>query len=245
MLSVHPRVCGERVLFEDAAMRDTGSSPRVRGTHVAAPGWLFSNRFIPACAGNAPTSTQRFGSRSVHPRVCGERLASGSTTRASGGSSPRVRGTHPGGVYASGFDRFIPACAGNAKRDDVQGSLATVHPRVCGERRTGISQPPPRCGSSPRVRGTRVVCISRMVQRRFIPACAGNAPRQGPPIWRLTVHPRVCGERGIVVGRARTAVGSSPRVRGTHQRLGRLVLRIRFIPACAGNANRHAAALAK
>ena len=50
---VHPRGCGERVTSSLSSMADTGSSPRVRGTHDCASGPVISRRFIPAGAGNA------------------------------------------------------------------------------------------------------------------------------------------------------------------------------------------------
>ena len=71
------------------------------------------------------------------------------------GSSPRVRGT-PDALHALvAEDRFIPACAGNA--------------------RTARSTSSPAAGSSPRVRGTPGEIFALQATQRFIPACAGNA----------------------------------------------------------------------
>ena len=112
----------------------------------------------------------------------------------------------------------------------------TVHPRVCGER--GRTLAPHVCdfGSSPRVRGTRERAACDDVKIRFIPACAGNARDNSRGCQVLTVHPRVCGERGANPMMSSTTDGSSPRVRGTlaHREIG--ILMERFIPACAGNA---------
>ena len=49
------------------------------------------------------------------------------------------------------------------------------------------------------------------------------------------VHPRVCGERGLLPRRWGDFCGSSPRVRGTGCRWHRGAEQRRFIPACAGN----------
>ena len=49
------------------------------------------------------------------------------------------------------------------------------------------------------------------------------------------VHPRVCGEHVRVLHRLRVIVGSSPRVRGTHESVSPSRKHCRFIPACAGN----------
>ena len=173
-----------------------GSSPRVRGTRDGGGHRLLDERFIPACAGNA--------TRSSSSRTWGL------------GSSPRVRGTHRRAGRPAARRRFIPACAGNACRSTPPNTLASVHPRVCGERSTTSSARSGCCGSSPRVRGTR--------------AGAGQGPQ------KKAVHPRVCGERDIGRISDELGIGSSPRVRGTRERRRRGGVVVRFIPACAGNA---------
>ena len=86
---------------------------------------------------------------------------------------------------------------------------------MCGELAAAFSQTRPRLGSSPRVRGTRLVVGF---------------------VWpRRSVHPRVCGELGNRAPVALDVDGSSPRVRGTPARRMLGVLSVRFIPACAGN----------
>ena len=91
------------------------------------------------------------------------------------------------------------------------------------------------CGSSPRVRGTRLYRGLQPIQLRFIPACAGNSHYGTVDGHTVPVHPRVCGEL-ITAARARSARrGSSPRVRGTPFRQRHLAVEGRFIPACAGN----------
>ena len=52
------------------------------------------DRFIPACAGNACQASHPTMLRTVHPRVCGERLPVSPIIVGIVGSSPRVRGTH-------------------------------------------------------------------------------------------------------------------------------------------------------
>ncbi len=113
-LAVHPRVCGERSKAWRTRNNMTGSSPRVRGTLPAKMLRYRGFRFIPACAGNAPTRCTTTSARSVHPRVCGERDDARAAKGGKGGSSPRVRGTlHPPAARRTD-QRFIPACAGNA-----------------------------------------------------------------------------------------------------------------------------------
>ena len=110
-----------------------------------------------------------------------------------------------------------------------------VHPRVCGEHRTGAMAKRADTGSSPRVRGTLRWLQQFIWFNRFIPACAGNT-RQ-PQLFGAVgaVHPRVCGEhRSPSIGYM-LSTGSSPRVRGTRTRQVRAHPSLRFIPACAGN----------
>ncbi len=73
--SVHPRWRGEhssRLEFLNAA---GGSSPLARGTQSRCPLPRYRIRFIPAGAGNTPTSTVSPNSPTVHPRWRGEHSA--------------------------------------------------------------------------------------------------------------------------------------------------------------------------
>ena len=234
---VHPRVCGERRLDVVGSENNAGSSPRVRGTPRLLPFVGRSERFIPACAGNAQRRRIRHRHRPVHPRVCGERGDKGIQGSGESGSSPRVRGTPVRLVVEIQRLRFIPACAGNASAPRSAQLLRAVHPRLCGERMLTPGDQQMGDGSSPRVRGTLLLASCR------------EAPR--------TVHPRVCGERALASISCIDMVGSSPRVRGTpvctciarreisvHPRVCGERARVhrspmgerRFIPACAGNA---------
>ena len=110
---VHPRVCGEHVTKANACIVEPGSSPRVRGTLRLADSPLHtggssprvrgtpastrarcaSSRFIPACAGNTPTTPVTTTIHTVHPRVCGEHLDLGGEQRPDW-VHPRVCGEH-------------------------------------------------------------------------------------------------------------------------------------------------------
>ena len=111
------------------------------------------------------------------------------------------------------------------------------HPRVCGERAPGSVWHELDLGSSPRVRGTLALDMASADVNRIIPACAGNATRPGSSSSRVSDHPRVCGERTVSYASRSAAYGSSPRVRGTRRRSSGPSVRVRIIPACAGNAS--------
>ena len=151
------------------------------------------------------------------------------------GSSPRVRGTPELHLLRRRCERFIPACAGNSRLARRRRGEAAVHPRVCGElQRQPLGEHRPH-GSSPRVRGTRLIESAGGVEQRFIPACAGNSAARRSASRPTSVHPRVCGELDPHFLAAAVAAGSSPRVRGTPWACRATRFRWRFIPACAGN----------
>ena len=158
---------------------------------------------------------------------------SGQTARS--GSSPRVRGTGAASGTASGRTQYIPACAGNRKAAATDTFRRAVHPRVCGEQPRSVSTRWASSGSSPRVRGTGPGDAAGRRARRFIPACAGNSGPAGDTTRRAPVHPRVCGEQVRPVRLDFSAIGSSPRVRGTAVPDDLDGGVARFIPACAGN----------
>ncbi len=138
------------------------------------------------------------------------------------------------------LNRFIPACAGNASRLPSPSCPWTAHPRVCGERRCRNALHGGLNGSSPRVRGTLSLCWLCSTRYRFIPACARNATADLLMMGMSAVHPRVCGERMKKRVRKIWGGGSSPRVRGTPTATRLYFVLLRFIPACAGNADQRA-----
>ena len=106
--------------------------------------------------------------------MCGEHPAIRRITKATRGSSPRVRGTQTRREQILDRLRFIPACAGNTVTLCTSQVLTSVHPRVCGEHTKLGAKNEEITGSSPRVRGTRQGKAYAKGEHRFIPACAGN-----------------------------------------------------------------------
>ena len=234
--TVHPRAGGERLSQSVRSWPPYGSSPRGRGTPPAQGFGAGDGRFIPARAGNAGLPEPCRSLVAVHPRAGGERELSGHRVDPLQGSSPRGRGTRPGGVVACACPRFIPARAGNAPHQRLSSSRPTVHPRAGGERPERYQRLSGRHGSSPRGRGTQPVLDQQLEVRWFIPARAGNATSRRITKWATPVHPRAGGERRGLRRRAGRAAGSSPRGRGTQRHRVRLHADVRFIPARAGNA---------
>ena len=112
----------------------------------------------------------------------------------------------------------------------------SVHPRIRGERRTSRPSRSGVTGSSPHTRGTPITRVPIAIYVRFIPAYAGNAMYGCSMLALLTVHPRIRGERRVVILTHDELPGSSPHTRGTLKPAIVSMLSIRFIPAYAGNA---------
>ena len=198
--SVHPRVRGEHCARIGLVTLIVGSSPRARGTQPHRRQRRQCDRFIPACAGNTSRSPCSPATASVHPRVRGEHghpdagkraddrfipACAGNTAikqygaNALTGSSPRARGTRMGTGGGAVTRRFIPACAGNTLPVSALPRMPPVHPRVRGEYSTPVPATIASHGSSPRARGTHCQAAGVGVERRFIPACAGNTLHHG------------------------------------------------------------------
>ena len=227
---------GERARTRATAESRGGSSPHARGTLGFRQLQRRRQRFIPACAGNARANSRGWNRMPVHPRMRGERELAKDRKHGMVGSSPHARGTLSPVEPCSAECRFIPACAGNAAVLQVSPAEVSVHPRMRGERRDVVLRGLSLGGSSPHARGTPPLPHAQPTQRRFIPACAGNAVPQSKWTLMMPVHPRMRGER-ISQGIAQVDIGgSSPHARGTLKLLGLERPSCRFIPACAGNA---------
>ena len=91
-VGAHPRVCGENADKHSPTLLHGGSSPRVRGKHLAPAMERIAPGLIPACAGKTEVDPVTSTPPRAHPRVCGENSASTSGRNLPLGSSPRVRG---------------------------------------------------------------------------------------------------------------------------------------------------------
>ena len=137
-------------------------------------------------------------------------------------------------VGISRMGRSIPACAGEPQDYPAFLQQRQVYPRVCGGTRLpqfpdGFVQ-----GLSPRVRGNHYPGRGACLSLRSIPACAGEPGGELGHIENHAVYPRVCGGTERMAVRLQAMRGLSPRVRGNRPAAGAGVLRLRSIPACAG-----------
>ena len=119
---------------------------------------------------------------------------------------------------------------------------APVHPRIRGERCGSPCRRSSGHGSSPHTRGTLGEVAAQLAHGRFIPAYAGNAKARLKSRKPCSVHPRIRGERIPRVSLIHKTIGSSPHTRGTLSLAIDEEVKVRFIPAYAGNAPVSAAA---
>ena len=89
-----------------------------------------------------------------------------------------MRGNPFNATFQKPHYRSIPACAGEPVVCDRRNNPLRVYPRVCGGTRSSTSCLRVFDGLSPRVRGNRGITLSITIDRRSIPACAGE-PRPG------------------------------------------------------------------
>ena len=229
----------------------------MRGTLVAAHQFQLGDRFIPAHAGNSPAGPTTPRPTPVHPRACGELDVVVVSNVKSCGSSPRMRGTLMGTNLRPSGGRFIPAHAGNSRKQllcaprgglhegnsflhssririgsspRMRGTLGRTEPPWAGSLRgiIGWSRFTGLIGSSPRMRGTHA-----QPSLPAVPA-TGSSPRmRGTP--RIGSSPRMRGTRGV---HRPTGCTVHPRACG-ELRLpaGLLPSSSRFIPAHAGNSS--------
>ena len=176
----HPRVCGEHTDSAGRSGASTGSSPRMRGTRDNRHRRWYWLGIIPAYAGNTRLSDLMKVREGDHPRVCGEHIDSENRVMFNPGSSPRMRGTRGLSLSATADFRIIPAYAGNTIPLRRFSRLDRDHPRVCGEHRTRSHASLYEAGSSPRMRGTRLVKNTGTRAAGIIPAYAGNTQNHFP-----------------------------------------------------------------
>ena len=234
----HPRACGANHRQGDMPVFAIGSSPRVRGKRRESQRMIQRTRIIPARAGQTPPRPCRQGSRTDHPRACGANSFRSSSHGLLSGSSPRVRGKRYGGTQEEMKRRIIPARAGQTAMPRSHPLPSSDHPRACGANPSAVTFASARFGSSPRVRGKPGRIRWRKLDRRIIPARAGQTSRFARSSVQKPDHPRACGAN-FADDQAKVCFdGSSPRVRGKLFQAADSARVGRIIPARAGQTQR-------
>ena len=149
----HPRGCGEHTLMIRLAAECGGSSPRMRGAHLAPAKRPKRERIIPADAGSTHCLPGRLSLGWDHPRGCGEHFTQRQSIKQATGSSPRMRGARQAYADHRQHRRIIPADAGSTRQGADRPLQSGDHPRGCGEHGRHRDIAERHIGSSPRMRG--------------------------------------------------------------------------------------------
>ncbi len=129
----HPRLCGEKLLFDtDAA---------------------YGVRITPAYAGKSASESPRKAALQDHPRLCGEKFILPHVDELLLGSPPPMRGKAVIVPEPYPECRITPAYAGKSQRQLHTQGRCQDHPRLCGEKGTGRGTGGHGVGSPPPMRG--------------------------------------------------------------------------------------------
>ena len=198
--TAHPRGCGADAGEQSNDTRAAGSSPRVRGRLIGGQPRPTSDGLIPAGAGQTLPLCGRARRSRAHPRGCGADFWTA--------------------IWICGFMGLIPAGAGQTAEGYRSPRAHRAHPRGCGADSGRGRLRPRNGGSSPRVRGRRVLGGNYAGGVGLIPAGAGQTWEHRGVDSPDRAHPRGCGADGTAVFLRENGGGSSPRVRGRPIRVG-------------------------
>ena len=114
----------------------------------------------------------------------------------------------------SGETGITPAYAGKRQRRATACTWLRDHPRVCGEKDAICKSCPARQGSPSRMRGKAGWPLCGLPCIGITPAYAGKSQPWRSYSQRRWDHPRVCGEKIVLVIVFCSLMGSPPRMRG-------------------------------
>ena len=146
----------------------------MRGKHRRIHGLEVGIRIIPAHAGQTSGRVRVPCRLADHPRACGANPACVTRNLPIRGSSPRMRGKLAGGQRLLECRRIIPAHAGQTSGNTEQDMRNADHPRACGANSCAFLSSSALVGSSPRMRGKRLLQPREISRVRIIPAHAGQ-----------------------------------------------------------------------
>ena len=153
------------------------------------------------------------------------------------GSPPRTRGKAVWLIRCNSNIGITPAYAGKSFSGAPRRIAPTDHPRVRGEKADSARNVSRRVGSPPRTRGKAGGQCGAVSQRRITPAYAGKSCQSLEVDLTAGDHPRVRGEKWILLEPVRIVSGSPPRTRGKAEKTASTSCQLRITPAYAGKSN--------
>ena len=130
----HPRVCGEKQIWDCQQGGEKGSPPRMRGKETCRMPARAASRITPAYAGKSSSYPCPRPAPEDHPRVCGEKYMGEVENPHQAGSPPRMRGKDKWRCIMGDSSRITPAYAGKRWPAGHMVWAFGDHPRVCGEK---------------------------------------------------------------------------------------------------------------
>ena len=230
----HPRLRGEKKGVKAKCEEWAGSSPLARGKVFAASTAIFAWGIIPACAGKSLRLLRDFCAFRDHPRLRGEKGGREGGPLRRLGSSPLARGKERILQNLREINRIIPACAGKREVSESVNARREDHPRLRGEKWDVFVGQYFTEGSSPLARGKVRVRPHFALSVGIIPACAGKSSGVSPCTCAGADHPRLRGEKSVLLSIHFPPHGSSPLARGKGVIYVAMSARAGIIPACAG-----------
>ena len=144
-------------------------------------------------------------------------------------------------IYAAGGSP--PHTRGKAYLIEPFAAVAGITPAYAGKRSHELAQARRPWGSPPHTRGKAGSLAMTGRPQRITPACAGKRTSLNePPVW-LGDHPRMRGEKKVIMLDTETTGGSPPHARGKAPREAFLPMIDQITPACAGKSCRLAISL--
>ena len=191
-----------------------GSPPHMRGKAVPSSAAATVSRITPAYAGKRSCFVPKGQILGDHPRICGEKFCRPFCPALRSGSPPHMRGKATRTGKRSKKIRITPAYAG--KSQWAGGLVVSIgdHPRICGEKRGAPVSLIRSAGSPPHMRGKGSFFNVLNCVIRITPAYAGKSTKsRSVTRWRWD-HPRICGEKALIVRICMATGGSPPHMRG-------------------------------
>ena len=194
--TVHPRAYGEHNRHLNGLKQFNGSSPCLR-EHLLTSSYVTKAGGSSRACGNITDEYKYQDHKPVHPRAYGN--------------------IHPMNKTSS-LGTVHPRAYGNMLLKYKFHNHSPVHPRAYGNIVIIKSAFSIQSGSSPCLRGTFFLNLSKPFYLRFIPVPTGNMPRSINPHENQAVHPVPTGTSPQITS-SRVISGSSPCLRGTFRQL--------------------------
>ena len=211
-----------------------GSPPHARGKAYRRVGDVDPFGITPACAGKRSGQRRYTAGIWDHPRMRGEKYNNFYRINDYQGSPPHARGKACGALLQMLRSGITPACAGKRDRGDREDRPIGDHPRMRGEKLAASGEQEGRVGSPPHARGKARSDLDCAMHFGITPACAGKSRNRSPRVPRLGDHPRMRGEKPVLVNDEPDREGSPPHARGKDYPQGAPCSGFGITPACAG-----------